>query len=58
MKVILIGATGTIGQAVCTKLSKRHEVIKVGNSSGDAQVDMNSVDSIKDMLNQLALSTL
>jgi NAD(P)-dependent dehydrogenase (short-subunit alcohol dehydrogenase family) len=49
MKVILVGATGTIGQAICTELSKRHEVVKVGNSSGDAQVDITSVDSIKAM---------
>jgi NAD(P)-dependent dehydrogenase (short-subunit alcohol dehydrogenase family) len=49
MKIILVGATGTIGQAVYNELSKRHDVVKVGNSSGDAQVDISSVDSIKAM---------
>lgn len=34
MKVILVGATGTIGKAVLNELEKRHEVIKVGNSGG------------------------
>ena len=47
MKVMVIGATGTIGQAVVKKLSARHEIIKVGHKSGDYQVDIGSTDSIK-----------
>lgn len=31
MKVMVIGATGTIGRAVVEKLSSRHEVVKVGH---------------------------
>ena len=40
MKIIVIGATGTIGRAVVDGLSGRHEVIKVGNRRGDYQVDL------------------
>ncbi|MGH7232044.1 MAG: NAD-dependent epimerase/dehydratase family protein [Nitrospiraceae bacterium] len=47
MKVIVIGATGTIGQAVVKKLSARHEVIKVGHKGGEYHVDIGSAESIK-----------
>ncbi len=30
MKIIVIGASGTIGRAVSEELSQRHEVIRVG----------------------------
>jgi NAD(P)-dependent dehydrogenase (short-subunit alcohol dehydrogenase family) len=49
MKIILVGASGTIGKAVCNELEKRHEIIKVGSSSGDVNVDISSTDSIKTM---------
>jgi NAD(P)-dependent dehydrogenase (short-subunit alcohol dehydrogenase family) len=47
MKIIVIGATGTIGRAVADGLSGRHEVMKVGNRRGDYQVDLASQESIK-----------
>lgn len=47
MKVLVIGATGTIGRSVCELLGKRHEILRVGHSSGDFQVDMTSRDSIE-----------
>jgi NAD(P)-dependent dehydrogenase (short-subunit alcohol dehydrogenase family) len=47
MKIIVIGATGTIGRAVVDGMSGRHEVIKVGNRRGDYQVDLASQESIK-----------
>jgi nucleoside-diphosphate-sugar epimerase len=39
MKVMIIGATGTIGRAVVEKLSARYTVIKEG-TSGDVLVDI------------------
>lgn len=47
MKIIVVGATGTIGSAVVKELSERHEVIKVGKNSGDFQVDMTNPEGIK-----------
>lgn len=47
MKVLVVGATGTIGKAVCEALGKRHEVLRIGHSGGDFQVDMTSRDSIE-----------
>ncbi|MFC5586136.1 short chain dehydrogenase [Nitratireductor kimnyeongensis] len=46
MKILLIGATGTIGKAIATEL-KDHDVLAVGNSSGDYQVDLNDNVSIE-----------
>lgn len=49
MKILMIGANGTIGQAVTQELSKRHTVIKVGKSSGEYQVDLANKESIIDL---------
>jgi NAD(P)-dependent dehydrogenase (short-subunit alcohol dehydrogenase family) len=49
MKVVIIGASGTIGRAVVEQLSPRHEIIKVGRKSGDVNVDITSTESITKM---------
>ncbi len=49
MKIIVVGATGTIGRAVVDELAVRHEIIKVGRKSGDVNVDITSTDSISKM---------
>ena len=33
-KVVVIGATGTLGQAVASELKARHEVVEVGATRG------------------------
>lgn len=38
-KILLIGASGTIGQAVLANLAARHEVITVGRTSGTHRAD-------------------
>lgn len=47
MKIIIIGATGTIGKHITKALEKDHEVIKAGSKSGDLQLDITSPDSIE-----------
>lgn len=47
MKIIIIGATGTIGKHITATLQKEHEVLKVGSKSGDLQVDISSPESIE-----------
>ncbi len=49
MKVIVIGATGTIGKPVVEALEGRHQVIQVGHSSGDYRVDLASQTSIAEL---------
>lgn len=47
-KIIVIGASGTIGSAIVRALS-HHQVIKVGHASGDIQCDIHSADAIRKM---------
>ena len=53
MRIVVIGATGTIGQAVADALAKRHEVIRVGHRRGDHQVDLASKASIEALFKQI-----
>lgn len=45
-KILLIGASGTIGQAVLTNLGARHDVITVGRSSGMHRADFSQPGSV------------
>ena len=47
MKIILIGASGTLGKGIDKELCERHEIVRVGHSSGDFQVDISDSDSIR-----------
>ena len=46
-KILLIGATGTVGTAVARELERDHQVIRVGKSRGDHQVDVTRDDSVE-----------
>lgn len=52
MKIIVVGATGTIGSAVVKALEEDHTIVKVGNSRGDINVDLASSDSIEKLFKQ------
>ncbi len=49
MKIIIVGAGGAVGKPAFDELSRRHEVIAVGRSSGDIQADIEDVESIRAM---------
>jgi len=53
MKIILIGATGTIGSAVAPLLKKSHDVAEVAHSHGALRVDLADKDSIRRLLSGL-----
>jgi NAD(P)-dependent dehydrogenase (short-subunit alcohol dehydrogenase family) len=53
MKIILIGATGTIGRAVAEALGQRHDIISVGKTHGQYQVDVTRSDSIRALFEQV-----
>lgn len=50
MKILLIGATGTIGSAIGDALEAREdEVVRVGRSGGDHTLDIVDADAIRDL---------
>lgn len=53
MKVILVGASGTLGSAIAERLGRRHELVRVGRQSGDLQVDITQPDSIRTLFAQV-----
>lgn len=53
MKIVIVGASGTVGSAVSELLAKDHQVIRVGHSRGDATVDMLDPASIKALFAQV-----
>lgn len=49
MKILIIGAKGTLGQRISTTLAQRHEIITAGRNSGDFKVDISSPASISNL---------
>ncbi len=49
MKIIVVGAAGAVGKTAVAALSGRHDIISVGRTSGDVQMDIEDVDSIRAM---------
>lgn len=46
MKLIVVGALGDVGRAICSELGGRHEIITAGRNSGDIQVDLVDTQSV------------
>lgn len=46
MKVLIVGASGTIGRAVAEDLGQRHEIVAAGRTSGDVRIDITDAASI------------
>ncbi|GAB2761883.1 short chain dehydrogenase [Salinimicrobium soli] len=53
MKIVIVGATGTLGSKITADLEKDHEVIKVGTKTGDLQADITDPESIKIMFEKV-----
>src|SRR4029077_2512427 len=54
MRIIVIGATGTLGKAIVGALSGRHEVVQVGHRGGESQGDLASKESIERLFEMAA----
>ncbi len=52
MKVLLVGA-GTIGNAIIAELGQQHEIITVGKTSGQHQVDLTNIQSIENLFKKV-----
>lgn len=53
MKIIVVGATGTIGKKVSAAFAKDHDVIHAGSKSGQVQVDITSPSSIENFFRKV-----
>ncbi|MGB5499164.1 MAG: short chain dehydrogenase [Maribacter sp.] len=53
MRILIIGGNGTIGRPVAEHFSKDNEVIIAGRNSGDLNIDIADINSIKQGLKQV-----
>ena len=53
MRVIVVGATGTIGKSVVKLLTPEHDVVKVAFKSGDFRLDMSQKSSIEKLFKEI-----
>ena len=49
MRILVVGATGTIGRAVVEALTARHEVVAASRTKAGIRVDLTSIESIRTM---------
>ena len=54
MRILVAGASGTVGQAAVKGLS-RHEIVTAGRNSGDVTVDLMSEESVSAMYRQVGM---
>lgn len=53
MKIIIVGASGTMGKHLSSAFAKEHEVITAASKACDVQVDITSTESIENMYKQV-----
>ncbi|TOG33094.1 short chain dehydrogenase [Vibrio parahaemolyticus] len=53
MKILVIGASGTIGREVVEALAATHEVVEAGKRSGDVLIDITNPASIRSVLDSI-----
>ena len=46
LRILVVGAGGTLGRAVVAELGARHEIISAGSKSGDIRIDIADPASI------------
>ncbi|WP_196889465.1 short chain dehydrogenase [Aureivirga sp. CE67] len=53
MRILVIGGTGIVGTGIVNLLKEKHEVISVGHTRGDFQVDVKDEESIKELFEKV-----
>jgi NAD(P)-dependent dehydrogenase (short-subunit alcohol dehydrogenase family) len=54
MRVIVVGASGTIGKSVARLLAVEHEVVKVASKTGDYRADITDPRSLERLFKEIA----
>ncbi len=53
MKIVIVGASGTIGKKLTEAVRGENEIVTAGSKSGDVQVDITSTESIEAFYKQV-----
>ena len=53
MKILIVGASGTMGSAVANEFKGRNEIVTAGRKSGDVTVDTTDLGSIRAMFEKV-----
>ena len=53
MRIIIVGASGTMGNYLASAFEKEHEIVRVASKKGDFQVDITSPDAIENLYSQV-----
>jgi NAD(P)-dependent dehydrogenase (short-subunit alcohol dehydrogenase family) len=46
LRILVIGASGTLGRAIVAELAPRHDIVPAGSKTGDIRIDIADPDSI------------
>ncbi|MDV3510585.1 short chain dehydrogenase [Stenotrophomonas sp. C4297] len=52
MKILLVGASGTLGQAVAHQLGQLHQILAAGRNSGELRVDLTDDASVAELFSR------
>jgi NAD(P)-dependent dehydrogenase (short-subunit alcohol dehydrogenase family) len=53
MRILVVGASGTVGRSAVAELSRRHEVVTAARTAGEATVDLMNEESVRAMFARL-----
>jgi NAD(P)-dependent dehydrogenase (short-subunit alcohol dehydrogenase family) len=53
MKVVVVGASGTLGKFIVAELAPRHEIIETGKARGQHAVDITNEDSVRQLFKKI-----
>ena len=53
MRIIIVGASGTMGNYLASAFEIEHEIVRVASKKGDFQVDITSTDAIENLYSQV-----
>jgi NAD(P)-dependent dehydrogenase (short-subunit alcohol dehydrogenase family) len=53
MKIVVVGAAGAVGRTAVKALEARHDIVRVGKTSGDIQADIEDIGNIRDLYREV-----